>query len=241
MPAGRDPLTSDPVFHPLTINGVKFKNRVFRSSLGGRVDYYDGSMSEARIAWDTRFARGGAAAIIPSNSPIRPDGAAVPGYAMIDDDRTIPSWRRLVSEVHKHDCRYIIQLHFSGRQRDLPRKEFIDVPPPGATDRPDLLYGLRSRRMAIPEIHDVVQAYARAAVRARAAGADGVEIVACNGYLLHQFLSSAINDRDDEYNGDLRARARFTLEVLKAVRAAVGRDFFVSMKLSGRDEHNANT
>ncbi len=124
-----------------------------------------------------------------------------------------PSWRRLVHEVHTFDCRYIIQLHFSGRQRDLPRKEFLDTPPPGATDRPDLLYGLRSRRMSIPEIHELVQAYAAAARRAREAGADGIEIVACNGYILHQFLSSAINDRTDEYNGDLRARERLTLEV----------------------------
>jgi 2,4-dienoyl-CoA reductase-like NADH-dependent reductase (Old Yellow Enzyme family) len=235
------PSTADPIFRPLTINGLTLKNRVVRSSLGGRVDYYDGSMSEARIAWDRRFARHGVAAIISSNSGIRPDGVAVPGYATIDDDRTIPSWRRLVREMHEYDCRYIIQLHFSGRQRDLPRKEFVDMPPPGATDRPDLLYGLRSRRMTVAEIHELVQAYARAARRAREAGADGIEIVACNGYLLHQFLSSAINDRDDDYNGDLRARARVTMEVLTAVRAAVGRDFFVSMKLSGRDEHNAYT
>jgi 2,4-dienoyl-CoA reductase-like NADH-dependent reductase (Old Yellow Enzyme family) len=232
-------MATDPIFQPLTINGVTFKNRVFRSSLGGRVDYYNGSMSEARIAWERRFARGGVAAIVSSNCAIRSDGAAVPGYAMIDHDRTIPSWRRLVEVVHWDDCRYIIQLHFSGRQRDLARKEFAGVPPPGATDRGDLLNGLRSRRMTIPEIDELVRAYARAAVRARAAGADGIEIVACNGYILHQFLSSAINDRTDEYNGDLRARARITLEVLRAVRAAVGRDFFVSMKLSGRDEHNA--
>jgi 2,4-dienoyl-CoA reductase-like NADH-dependent reductase (Old Yellow Enzyme family) len=235
------PPTDDPIFRPLTINGLTLKNRVVRSSLGGRVDYYDGSMSEARIAWERRFARGGVAAIVSSNSGIRADGAAVPGYATIDHDRTIPSWRRLVREVHQYDCRYIIQLHFSGRQRDLPRKEFVDIPPPGATNRPDLLYGLRSRRMTIPEIHELVRAYADAARRAREAGADGIEIVACNGYILHQFLSGAINDRDDEYNGDLRARARLTLEVLEAVRATVGRDFFVSMKLSGRDEHNAYT
>jgi 2,4-dienoyl-CoA reductase (NADPH2) len=233
--------TVDPIFRPLTINGLTLKNRIVRSSLGGRIDYYDGSMSEARIAWERRFAQGGIAAIISSNSGIRPDGVAVPGYATIDDDRTIPSWRRLVNEVHKHDCRYIIQLHFSGRQRDLPRKEFVGVLAPGATDRPDLLYGLRSRRMTVPEIHELVQAYARAARRAREAGADGIEIVACNGYILHQFLSSAINDRTDEYNGDLRARARFTLEVLRAVRAEVGRDFFVSMKLSGKDQHIAYT
>jgi 2,4-dienoyl-CoA reductase (NADPH2) len=235
------PSATDPIFQPLTINGLTLKNRVVRSSLGGRVDYYDGSMSDARIAWDRRFARGGISAIVSSNSGIRTDGIAVPGYASIDHDRTIPSWRRLIDEIHRHDCRYIIQLHFSGRQRDLPRKEFVGVPPMSATDRPDLLYGLRCRRMTIAEINELVQAYANAARRAREAGADGIEIVACNGYLLHQFLSSAINDRTDEYNGDLRARARITLDVMRAVRAAVGRDFFVSMKLSGRDEHNAYT
>jgi 2,4-dienoyl-CoA reductase-like NADH-dependent reductase (Old Yellow Enzyme family) len=235
------PPSADSIFQPLTINGLTLKNRIVRSSIGGRADYYDGSMSEARIAWDRRFARGGVAAIISSNSGIRADGAAVPGYATIDHDRTIPSWRRLVREIHQFDCRYIIQLHFSGRQRDLARKEFVGIKPPGATNRPDLLYGLRSRRMTIPEIQELVQAYAHAARRAREAGADGIEIVACNGYVLHQFLSGVINDRDDEYNGDLRARARLTLEVLKAVRETVGRDFFVSMKLSARDEHNAYT
>ena len=235
------PLTADPIFQPLTINGLTLKNRIVRSSLGGRVDYYDGSMSDARIAWDMRFARGGISAIISSNAGIRTDGIAVPGYASIDHDRTIPSWRTLIREVHKYDCRYIIQLHFSGRQRDLPRKEYMDVLAMSATDRPDQLYGLRARRMTIAEIDDLVEDYGRAARRAREAGADGIEIVACNGYLLHQFLSNAINDRQDEYNGDLRARARILLEVLAAVRRAVGRDFFVSMKLSGRDEHNAYT
>jgi 2,4-dienoyl-CoA reductase (NADPH2) len=230
---------NDPIFQPLTINRLTLKNRVIRSSIGGRVDYYDGSMSNARIAWDRRFARGGVSAIISSNVGIRTDGIAVPGYASIDHDRTIPSWRALVNEIHRHDCRYIIQLHFSGRQRDLPRKEYLGVHPPSSTDRPDLLYGLRCRRMTMPEIGEVVRAYADAARRAREAGADGVEIVACNGYLLHQFLSGAINDRSDEYNGDLKTRARIVLEVLAAVRAEVGRDFFVSMKLSGRDEHNA--
>ncbi|HXD21155.1 MAG TPA: NADH:flavin oxidoreductase [Vicinamibacterales bacterium] len=233
------PSAADPIFQPLTINGLRLKNRVVRSSIGGRADYYDGSMSDARLAWERRFARGGIAAIISSNVGIRTDGIAVPGYASIDHDRTIPSWRRLVEDVHRLDCRYIIQLHFSGRQRDLPRKEFLGINPPSSTNRPDLLYGLRARRMSIAEIRDLVRAYADAARRARAAGADGIEIVACNGYVLHQFLSGAINDRRDEYNGDLRTRARLLLEVLAAVRAEVGRDFFVSMKLSGRDEHNA--
>lgn len=240
LPTGTSPSPSDdPIFQPLTVNGVTFKNRIFRSSISGRLDFYDGSMSEAKIAWETRFARGGVGAVISPNSGIRPDGMAIPGYATIADDSSIPSWRRLVDEVHKHDCRYIIQLHFSGRQRDLPRKEFTDVLPLSATEKPDLLYGLKGRQMTIPEINQLVQDYAQAARRAQEAGADGIEIVACNGYLLHQFLGSAINTRDDDYNGDLRARARLILEVLRAVRAEVGPEFLISMKLSARDAHDA--
>ena len=235
------PSTIDPIFQPLTINKLTFKNRIIRSSIGGRIDYYDGSMSDARLAWDRQFARGGVAAIVSSNAGIRADGIAVPGYAAIHNDHTIPSWRALVREIHKFDCHYIIQLHFSGRQRDLARKEFSGMPGMSATDKPDLLHGLRARFMTTAEIQEMVETYRHAARRAREAGADGVEIVACNGYLLHQFLSSAINARTDEYNGDLRARARLLLEVVSAVRAEVGRDFFVSVKLSGRDDHNAWT
>jgi 2,4-dienoyl-CoA reductase-like NADH-dependent reductase (Old Yellow Enzyme family) len=72
-----NPSANDPIFQPLTINGVTFKNRIVRSSLGGRIDYYDGSISEARIVWDRRFAAGGVAAIISSNAGIRTDGIAV--------------------------------------------------------------------------------------------------------------------------------------------------------------------
>jgi len=210
----------DTIFSPLQLRSLKLKNRILRSNVAGRFDQYDGSGAQPRINWELKFARGGVGAIISSNVGIRTDGIAVPGYASIDHDRTIPSWRRLVEDVHRLDCRYIIQLHFSGRQRDLPRKEFLGINPPSSTNRPDLLYGLRARRMSIAEIRDLVRAYADAARRARAAGADGIEIVACNGYVLHQFLSGAINDRRDEYNGDLKTRARLLLEVLAAVRDA---------------------
>lgn len=232
---------SDPIFEPLTINGLRFKNRIVRSSLGGRLDYYEGSMSEARVAWERRFAKGGVSVIISSNAGVRNDGAIVPGFALIDHDRTIPSWARLVNEVRRHDCRYVVQLFFAGRQRDLARRDARGNRPPSATDRPDLMHGLRARRMTATEISGVVDAFGRAARRAREAGADGVEIHSCNGYLLHQFLSSAINDRVDAYGGELRSRARALLEVVGAVRAAVGRDFFVSAKLSAIDDHAATT
>ena len=131
---------------------------------GGRIDYYDGS-SEARIAWERRFARGGVSAIISSNSGIRADGVAVPGYATIDDDRTIPSWRRLRTGAPAR-----LPLHhpasLSAGNATFPARSSSTFRlgrhrPAGPPLR------LRSRRMTIPEIHDLVQAYARAARRAR--------------------------------------------------------------------------
>jgi len=104
-----------------------------------------------------------------------------------------------------------------------------------ATSQPDPLHGFRCRAMTTAEISDTVAAFAQGARRAREAGVDGLELHAANGYLFTQFLSSGINDRNDHYGGSLRNRARFLLEVIAAVRAEVGRDFHLQIKLSAVD------
>ena len=85
----------------------------------------------------------------------------------------------------------------------------------------------------------MVAAFAEGARRAREAGLDGVELHGANGYLITQFLSSAINDRTDEYGGSLENRARFVLDIVKAIRARVGTDFHLQMKISAVDHNNA--
>jgi 2,4-dienoyl-CoA reductase-like NADH-dependent reductase (Old Yellow Enzyme family) len=93
----------------------------------------------------------------------------------------------------------------------------------------------------VEEIHEVVAWFAAGAVRARRAGLDGVELHSSNGYLFTQFLSSAINDRTDEYGGSLENRSRFLLDVIRGIRGAVGTDYFLMVKLSAEDHHNAAT
>jgi 2,4-dienoyl-CoA reductase (NADPH2) len=93
--------------------------------------------------------------------------------------------------------------------------------------------------MTIDEIKMVVQQFGDAARRAREAGLDGVELHACNGYLINQFLSSGINNRKDEYGGSLENRTRFLLEIMAAVRRAVGDDFHFQVKISAVDHNNA--
>jgi 2,4-dienoyl-CoA reductase-like NADH-dependent reductase (Old Yellow Enzyme family) len=218
------------IFEPLEFRNLTVENRVFRSSLAGRFDNYDGSGTDTHINWDLKFARGGVGAIISSNAPVHPRGLIVPAYAHIDRDETIPFWRELVERVHEHDCKYVIQLAFSGRQRDIGGIQYAKGW--SSTSKPEPTHGLECEAMTVKEIKSLVADFARAAVRARTAGADGIEIHGCNGYLITEFLSSAINDRTDEYGGSLENRARFPLEIVRAIRAEVGPDYHLQFKLS---------
>src|SRR4029079_17423962 len=108
-----------------------------------------------------------------------------------------------------------------------------------STDKKDPLHGFECDRMTIADIREVVAAYAEGARRARDAGLDGVELHGANGYLITQFLSSAINDGTDEYGGVLENRARFVLDIVRAIRTKVGRDFHLQMKISATEYNDA--
>lgn len=228
---------SDPLFAPLAFRNLTIKNRVLRSNVSGRFDNYDGSGTQTRINWETKFARGGVGAIISSFVPVTIRGRIVPNYATIDRDERVPFWRALGEAVHAHDCRFILQLSHAGRQRDIPGIEYADAL--SSTDRDEPLHGFPCVAMTQAQIAETVAAFAAGARRARAAGLDGVELHAANGYLFTQFLSSAINDRTDDYGGPLEQRARFLLEVVAAIRAEVGDDFHLQVKISAEDHNDA--
>jgi 2,4-dienoyl-CoA reductase-like NADH-dependent reductase (Old Yellow Enzyme family) len=229
-------MTADSIFQPLTFRSLTVRNRIFRANISGRFDNADGSGNQARINWETKFAKGGVGAIISAFAPIDVRGRIVPNYAAIDRDEFIPFWRELGRQVHHYDCKYIVQLAHGGRQRDIRGIEY----PKGlsSTDKPDPVHGFEAERMTVQDIQNVVEAFAQAARRVREAGLDGVEIHGANGYLFTQFLSSAINDREDDYGGILENRARLLLEVVEAIRAEVGRDFHLQVKLSTTDYAN---
>jgi 2,4-dienoyl-CoA reductase-like NADH-dependent reductase (Old Yellow Enzyme family) len=230
-------MTEDVIFQPLQFRNLVVKNRIFRSNISGRFDNYDGSGTPVRINWELKFARGGVGAILSSFVPISIRGRIAANYATIHRDATIPFWRELGRQVHEHDCKFILQLSHGGRQRDIPGVEF----PIGlsATDKPEPLHGFPCERMTLRDIQDTVRDFAQGARRAREAGLDGVELHAANGYLITQFLSSGINDRDDDYGGSLEKRARFLREIVAAIRAEVGKDFHLQAKISATDYNNA--
>jgi 2,4-dienoyl-CoA reductase-like NADH-dependent reductase (Old Yellow Enzyme family) len=225
------------IFTPLKFKNLTIKNRIVRSNISGRFDNYDGSGNQARINWEMKFAKGGVGAILSSFVPVQMRGRILPNYATIDRDECIPFWKELGARVHDQDCKFILQLSHGGRQRDVPGFEY----PKGlsSTDQDDPLHGFQAERMTKDQIAETVAAFAEGARRAREAGLDGVELHSSNGYLFTQFLSSAINDRDDEYGGPIENRARFAIEVVRAIRQKVGSDFHLQAKISATENCNA--
>ncbi|MCG8419956.1 MAG: NADH:flavin oxidoreductase [Proteobacteria bacterium] len=228
----------DVIFRPLTLSAqLRVKNRLLRSNLAGKFDDYNGFGGNARLNWEEQFARGGVGAIISSYVPITVRGRILTSYATIDDDDKIPFWTEVGRRVHKYDCRYIVQLSHSGRQRDQPGIENLYNKAASSTDRRDFFHGILCYAMSKEEIGEIVELFADGAERVKKAGLDGVELHGANGYLITQFLSSGINDRRDEYGGSVENRARFALDIVRAIRARVGRDFHLQMKINAVD-HN---
>jgi 2,4-dienoyl-CoA reductase-like NADH-dependent reductase (Old Yellow Enzyme family) len=232
-------VSADVLFEPLQFRNLTVKNRILRSNVSGRFDNYDGSGTQARINWEEKFARGGVGAIVSSYSPVHVRGRILPNYATIDRDERIPFWRRVGEAVHRHDCKFILQLSHSGRQQDVGGVENIGRKALSSTSKTESFHGFECEAMTVEQIRETIRAFAAAARRAREAGLDGVELHAANGYLITQFLSSAINDRKDEFGGSLTGRARFLLEIIRAIRREVGRDFHLQVKISAVDHNNA--
>ena len=231
-------MENDPIFQPLKFRNLTVKNRIFRSNISGRFDNYDGSGSLARINWEEKFAKGGVGATITSFVPVSIRGRIVPNYATIHDDSRIPFWRKVAETLHGYDCKLIMQLSHAGHQRDIAGVENKDKSL-SSTAKDDYFHGIEGTQMTLEEIRMVVGQFAEGARRAREAGLDGVELHGANGYLITQFLSSGINDRTDEYGGSLENRARFLLDIVRAVREKVGNDFHFQVKISAVDYNNA--
>ncbi|MGH2847967.1 MAG: NADH:flavin oxidoreductase, partial [Thermoleophilaceae bacterium] len=169
-------MVSDVLFEPLRFRNLTVKNRILRSNVSGRFDNYDGSGTQARINWEEKFARGGVGAIVSSYSPVHVRGRILPNYATIDRDDRIPFWRRVGEAVHRHDCKFILQLSHSGRQQDVGGVENLGRKALSSTGKTESFHGFECQAMTLDEVHEAIRCFADGARRAREAGLDGVEL-----------------------------------------------------------------
>ncbi|MBI9087340.1 MAG: FAD-dependent oxidoreductase [Desulfobacterales bacterium] len=219
------------LFEPITINKLEIKNRIVMPAMGlSYTDRYE--FNNRYRAFYRARAHGGVGLMTIGPLAIDRVGSAPLMLALFDDD-TVPPLKAFLDELHRDtDVRVACQLFHMGRYAfSFLTGEPAIAPSPIASK----LTGETPREMTEADIAQVQEAYVAAARRAVAAGFDLVEILACTGYLISQFLSPVTNQRNDGYGGSLENRMRFGLEVIKKVRAAMGPDVALGIRVAGND------
>jgi len=234
------------------IGALTLKNRMIVTAMGVSLSEPDGHVGQRLIDYHLAQAKGGAALIVMGVTGVAwPVGAVSPNQTAISDDCYLPGLTRLAEAVHRAGGRIAAQLHHGGLVATHSAQDGHPlwgpaIPPVFTGDFPDYFLpeemaafaggAVPTVKVLEPEdIAHAVRQFVDAALRAKRAGFDGVEIHGGHGYLLSSFLSPSTNTRDDDYGGTLEKRARLLLEVVRAVRAAVGADFAMWVKLDSRE------
>ena len=215
-------MTLEHVLSPIDINGVTLRNRVVRTAHGTNIGH--GRVDDDLIAYHLARGRGGVGlSIVEAASVHRTDT----GTLRLHDEGCIADFRRLMDAIRPTGMKMFSQLGHLGHD-GVPMD--ADQQPWSASEVRSPGTGALARAMTVDEIEELTACFARVAGWVREGGVDGVEVHAPHGYLLQEFLSPVTNHRTDRYGGSFENRLRFTVEVVAAVRAAVGRDFVVGIR-----------
>ena len=215
----------DKLFEPIRVGGITIPNRIVRTAHGMPYD------EEALTAYLVARARGGVGMSTISASSVHPSARFSP-HRLWDDDY-MPTLERVGKAVHAHGMKLLHQIFHpgAGHYPGAEEPEYWS-----ASEIANPMTGIVPVEITKTQIDDLVAHFAAAARRLRDAGLDGVDIHASSGYLLHAFLSPALNQRTDDYGGSPENRLRLLMEVIHAIRAEVGgSDFAVGVRLPNED------
>lgn len=214
------------LFSLLSFNrGPTMKNRFMLAPLTNQQSNEDGTCSEEEYRWLTKRAEGGFGLTMTCAAHVQPEGKGFPGQLGIFSDEHLPGLTRLATAIKANDSVAVVQLYHGGMR--CPG-EVIGMQPLCASDNEK--WGARA--MTTTEVEAMVEAFVAAAQRAEKAGYDGVELHAAHGYLLAQFLSREINQRNDRYGGTFANRTRLVFDIIQGIRQRCGRDFMIGVRLS---------
>ncbi|MCB4227599.1 NADH:flavin oxidoreductase/NADH oxidase family protein [Mannheimia haemolytica] len=222
------------LFQPFTFpNGQTAKNRFFKSAMEEQLAQSDKPTQNLVNLYRT-WAQGGAGVLVTGNVMINPQGKGSAGDVVVSDERDLPMLKAWAAAGKTDGTLMIMQINHAGKQSP---KALNPVPvAPSAVP----LVGMDGfinppRALQAVEIQQIIAEFVRTSQIAEQAGFSGVQIHAAHGYLISQFLSPHHNRREDEYGGSLANRMRFLIEVYQGIRATVGKDFLVGVKLNSAD------
>ena len=212
---------------PFRLRGIELRNRFVMLAHWNGLEAPDGTPTEELAAYYKARARGGVGLIVTGSQAIHPSGLMCPAYGRAWDRDAIPAYRRLVQAAHPHGAHIFAQLNHGGHTS-------LEHPPPelwAPTQMPEPHARYNTVEMGPAEIEAVVEGFATSAANMREAGFDGLEFKVGHDGLLRSFVSPFFNRREDAYGGSFENRMRLPLEVLAAIRAAVGPDWPISIRL----------
>ena len=220
------------LFEPTKIGIMTVKNRMVMAPMETNFGSADGFVTSTLIDYYEERAKGGVGMIIVQGCAIDyPGGKPTVRKLGIDDDRFLEGFSDLAQAIKRGGARAVIQLEHGG---GVTHSAITGQQPVGPSASISPL-GEPVRELSVNEVAELTLRWSQAAVRAQKAGFDGVEIHGAHEHLLAQFLSSHLNQRNDEYGGSLENRARFLLEVIRACRAAVGSGYPLWCRINGAE------
>lgn len=218
------------LFTPINIGTMEVKNRFVVPAMDSHYTNKQHQFTEDALYYYGEKAKGGFGMIITEFLCVSEEGLAGTTQAAIYDDSFLPGIKKLVDHMHQYDCRFIAQLQHSGRRQGKGVSEHMAV---GPSSKPDFGSERPVHELTTAEVGEIKKKFVEAAVRAKKAGFDGVEIHGAHGYLLDTFLDKGVNKRVDQYGGNITNRARLVCEIVKEVKDACGSTYPVIVRTSG--------
>ena len=233
-----------PMFTPYTVRGVTLKNRVIVSPMAQYLAV-DGTPADYHLVHLGARAMGGAGLVFAEMTCVSPDGRITPGCPGLYEPAHLQGWKRIAEWIHANtDAKFGMQLgHAGAKASTRVAWEGTDQPLPAgnwplvSASAQQYLEGVSqvSQAMTPAQMNEVKAQFVRSAEWAAEAGVDWLELHCAHGYLLSSFISPLTNQRNDDYGGSLENRARYPLEVFKAIRAVWPQDKPISVRISAHD------
>lgn len=222
----------DCLFQPIKIGSLEIKNRFVMPAMDSGTTTLDHRFSRQSCCYFGARAAGGFGLIIPEYMAVSPYGIGNCKEAALWDDSYIEGLKELTQEVHKNGAKIFAQLHHSGM---MCVEKNTGVQPAGPSAIAATNYLEKVREYSNQEVYELIEDYAKGALRAKMSGFDGVEIHAAHHYLLAQFLSDFTNKRVDEFGGSFTNRFRIIAHIIKRIRELCGEDFPQIMRISAEE------
>ena len=221
------------LLEPIALGSLELRNRIVKAAMVTCYADREGYVTERLINHYVKHAKGGAGLIIIEVSSVAPTGKAFDNQLGLHKDDYIPQLKQLARAIKGcGPVKCIIQLHHGGRRAPSKLNNGTQPVAPSAIA---IWGGETPRELTSEEIEKLIEDFALAAMRAKEAGFDGLELHCAHGYLISQFLSPLTNKRMDIYGGDLESRSRFALDILKRIRQKVGQAYPILAKINGSE------